>query len=72
MTYAKYPLLKTIPCNDCQHRYRCDEQRLACSQFRYFVNTGFVSQASHCEPTRKIYAELFYKEPEMPPRKETA
>jgi hypothetical protein len=71
MTYAKYPLLKTIPCNDCSHKYQCDEKRLACAQFRYFVNTGYVSQASHCEPTRNIYADVFYKESIIKPRSET-
>jgi hypothetical protein len=59
-----------IPCQDCLHKYQCDEKRLACAQFRYFVNTGYVSEVAQRTPTRKIYAEIFYKEPIMP-KKET-
>jgi hypothetical protein len=72
MTYSKRPLIKFILCTDCPHKYKCEEQRLACAQFRYFVNTGLVSQASYRNPTRKIYAEIFYTDPEMSRRKETA
>jgi hypothetical protein len=59
------------PCQDCLHKYQCDEKRLACAQFRYFVNTGYVSEVAHREPTRKIYAEVFYKEPIIKTRSET-
>ena len=60
------------PCTGCSHKYKCEAERLACAQFRYFVNTGYISEAAHKNPTREIYIDVFYKEPAMPPRKEAA
>ena len=59
------------PCIDCKLKYKCDAERLACTQFRYFVDTGRTSEAMYRYPTRAIYIDLFHKEPAMPPRKET-
>lgn len=59
------------PCTDCALKYKCDAERLACPQFRYFVNTGYVSEAAHKEPTRAIYFDIFHREPAMPPRSVT-
>ena len=63
---------RNSPCEDCNHKYRCDEQRLACSQFNFFVNTGRKPESLHREPTRKIYIDIFHTEPEIKPKKETA
>jgi hypothetical protein len=60
------------PCVGCEHKYKCDAERLACAQFRYFVNTSYLSDVAHRTPTRAIYMDIFYKEPEMNPRKERA
>jgi len=65
MTYSKRVISDVSPCQDCQHKYQCDEKRLACSQFRFFVNTGAISEAIHRNPTRKIYMEVFHTEPQM-------
>jgi hypothetical protein len=59
------------PCIGCSHKYKCDAERLACAQFRYFVNTSYLSDVAHRVPTREIYIDIFYKEPAMP-RKEKA
>ena len=71
MSYSKRVISDASPCQDCQHKYKCDEQRLACSQFRFFVNTGAISESIHRVPTRKIYIDIFHTEPQMI-RKETA
>lgn len=60
------------PCVGCSHKYKCDAERLACTQFRYFVNTGFNSDVEHRMPTRAIYIDIFHNEPQMTPRKEAA
>jgi hypothetical protein len=60
------------PCIGCAHKYKCDAERLACAQFRYFVNTSYLSDVAHRVPTREIYVDIFYKEPAMPLRKEKA
>jgi hypothetical protein len=70
MSYSKRVISKTSPCEECQHKYKCEEKRLACSQFRYFVNTGAISEAISRMPTRKIYVDIFYTELQMH-RKET-
>jgi hypothetical protein len=57
-------------CANCSHKYKCDAEHLACPQFKFFVDTGRVSEATHRVPTRAIYIELFHTEPAMPPRKE--
>jgi hypothetical protein len=59
------------PCIDCSHKYKCDAERLACRQFRYFVDTGRISEAMHRVPTRGIYIDIFYKEPSIFTKKET-
>ena len=59
------------PCTNCAHKYKCDAERLACPQFRFFVQTGRVSEAEHKQPTRAIYIDLFHTEPAMPPRSVT-
>jgi hypothetical protein len=61
----------TEPCADCSDKYKCDAERLACPQFRYFVNTGFISEATHKVPTRAIYVDIFYKEPSIFTKKVT-
>jgi len=70
MTYSKRVISDASPCENCAHKYKCDEQRLACQQFRFFVNTGAISEAAHRRPTREIYADIFYTNPYMK-RKET-
>jgi len=60
----------TTLCENCGHKYKCDAQRLACPQFKFFVDTGHISEATHRAPTRAIYIELFHTEPAMTPRKE--
>lgn len=60
------------PCTNCPHKYKCDAERLACAQFRYFVNTSYISKVAERIPTREIYIDIFYKEPDMTPRKERA
>jgi hypothetical protein len=62
--------MKPTLCADCSHKYKCDAERLACPQFRFFVNTGRLSEAAYKTPTRKIYIEIFHSEPLMTPRKE--
>lgn len=57
--------MKKTLCEDCAHKYRCDADRLACSQFRFFVNTGQVSGAEGRVPTRAIYIDVFHTEPSM-------
>lgn len=61
----------TEPCIDCKLKYKCDAERLACTQFRFFVSTGRLSDAPYRYPTRAIYMDVFHNEPAMPPRKET-
>ena len=58
------------PCQGCKLKYKCDAERLACTQFRFFVETGRLSDAPYRYPTRAIYMDVFHKEPAMPPRKE--
>jgi hypothetical protein len=70
MTYSKRVINLNSPCQDCAHKYKCDGQRLACQQFRVFVNTGAISKAAFINPTREIYADVFYTNPFMN-RKET-
>jgi hypothetical protein len=53
------------PCIDCAHKYKCDAERLACRQFRFFVETGRSSEAEHRVPTRAIYIDVFHNEPVM-------
>jgi hypothetical protein len=66
MTIRHYLLPKQKePCINCSHKYKCEAERLACSQFRFFVETGRVSEAIHHSPTRAIYIDVFYKEPTM-------
>lgn len=64
--------MKKTLCEDCAHKYRCDADRLACTQFRFFVNTGRMPVDSARYPTREIYYDVFYSEPHMPARKELA
>jgi len=59
------------PCTNCSHKYKCEAERLACSQFRFFVETGRLSEATYRTPTRAIYIDVFYKELSMG-KKETA
>jgi len=58
------------PCIDCRHKYRCDADRMACENFRFFVNTGHSHKTLSRWPSREIYIDLFHKEPTMT-RKET-
>lgn len=58
------------PCTNCLLKYKCEAERLACAQFRYFVNTSYISDIANKTPTRKIYADIFYNEPIMPKKKE--
>jgi hypothetical protein len=60
------------PCKNCSLQYRCDANRLACTQFRFFVNTGRMPVDTARYPTREIYIDLFHNEPAMPARKERA
>jgi hypothetical protein len=69
MDFSKRVISEDSPCQECKHKYKCDEQRLACTQFRFFVNTGRMPQSIHKEPTRAIYFDVFYREPVMTPKK---
>jgi hypothetical protein len=60
------------PCRKCSLQYRCDEGRLACTQFRFFVNNGYMPVDSARYPTREVYIDIFHNEPAMPPRREKA
>lgn len=57
--------MNSEPCVNCEHKYKCDEQRLACAQFRFFVNTSYISEVAHRVPTREIYMDIFHTEPKM-------
>jgi hypothetical protein len=59
------------PCIDCKLKYKCDGERLACDQFKFFVDTGRLPNARDRFPTRAIYIDLFHKEPTMTRRAET-
>ena len=53
------------PCQGCKLKYKCDAERLACTQFGFFVDTGRISNALYRYPTRAIYMDVFHKEPNM-------
>jgi len=53
------------PCQKCSLQYQCDANRLACTQFRFFVNTGRMPVDSARYPTREIYIDVFHNEPAM-------
>lgn len=53
------------PCVDCESKYKCDAERLACAEFKFFVNTSYASKTGDFNPTRAIYIEIFYKDPDM-------
>jgi hypothetical protein len=55
--------MKTAPCTDCPLKYKCEEQRLACTQFRLFVEKGVVVTDTHRNPTRAVYIDVFYTGP---------
>lgn len=57
------------PCVDCKKKYHCDEQKLACGEFRFFVNTGYRSVSQTRFPSREIYVEIFNTPPSMTPTK---
>jgi len=60
------------PCFNCNKKYKCDAQRMACAEFRYFVNTGYTSVTQNRMPSREIYVEVFYTDPSLTTRPSVA
>jgi hypothetical protein len=53
------------PCLDCDKKYKCDALRMACPEFKFFVETGRYSVTQNRTPSRAVYVELFYTDPTM-------
>lgn len=47
------------PCDGCDHRSACRDEKLACMDFHRWVNTGSLKCQAQREPSHKIYRIVF-------------
>ena len=47
------------PCDGCDHRSACRDEKLACMDFQRWVNTGRMTQPARRDPTNKVYRIVF-------------
>ena len=52
-------LTSPAPCDGCDHRSACREEKLACMDFQRWVNTGRMTQPARRDPTHKVYRIVF-------------
>ncbi|MBU2836552.1 hypothetical protein HF673_12415 [Acidithiobacillus thiooxidans] len=48
------------PCDGCAHYFKCAEQKLACSDFGFFVRTGRIIEQDRI-PSEKRFRLVFHK-----------
>ena len=47
------------PCKDCEFRQKCGDEELACSIFRAYVHSEYVSLNARKTPNKFIYDVMF-------------
>jgi hypothetical protein len=47
------------PCDNCHHKYKCEESKLACRSFCYFVIKGVFNPEAPKVPTKEEFNRVF-------------
>jgi hypothetical protein len=52
-------LTEECPCDNCDLKYKCDEDELACRAFSYFVLHGTFHEHTARIPTKHLFHKIF-------------
>jgi hypothetical protein len=53
-------LNEALPCDECEYSAKCKRERLACTEFEYYINTGNILNWKFRFPTRAIFYATMY------------
>jgi len=54
-------MLEPCPCEKCEHKYKCDEDEMACRAFAYFVRFGSFEDYTVRMPSKQLFIKIFYE-----------
>ena len=61
MEVSKF-LHEPCPCDNCDQKYKCDAEELACRAFAYFVRYGNFDEYTVRMPTAQLFEKIFKEE----------